>query len=337
MRRGFSRRGFTLIELLVVIAIIAVLIGLLLPAVQKVREAAARASCQNNLKQLGLAYHMYEHAYGVFPPSSFVDLTPAATGGVPIAHGWGVYILPYIEQGNLAGQYNMNQTYVSPANQAVIQHPIPIMICPSAPHPGGLTYSASDSFNGTKFPFTAAVADYAPLSGINGGAAVFLNTLGATPPYATADNVVGAIYPTIQGPPALLALVGVPASNGSRRIVAIGDGTSNTILLAEDAGRPQRYQMGKPNPNSSASGAGWGDRQAEFGLDGANPADGSGTAPTTCAINCDNDNEVYAFHTGGANILFCDGSVRFVRSGVNIVTFGALITANGHEVIAGDY
>jgi prepilin-type N-terminal cleavage/methylation domain-containing protein/prepilin-type processing-associated H-X9-DG protein len=328
------RRGFTLIELLVVIAIIAVLIGLLLPAVQKVREAAARMSCSNNLKQLGLAYHNYESTYGVFPPSAYYDLTPAATGGAPIAHGWGVFLLPYIEQTALSTQYNLNQPFITPGNQAVIQAPIKIMLCPSAPH-GSLTYNDSTGFAGQTFPFTAAVADYAPLSGINGGAAVLLNSLGASPPYTSANSVAGAIYPTIKGPAALLAAIGEPALDGSRKITAIGDGTSNTLILAEDAGRPSRYQMGQLISGSSSNGAGWGDPNAEYGLDGTNPANGS-SMPGTCPINCNNDNEVYAFHTGGANILFCDGSVHFVSANINIVVFGAMITANGGEILPGN-
>src|SRR5580698_7359827 len=114
MNRALPKKGFTLIELLVVIAIIAVLIGLLLPAVQKVREAAARMSCQNNLKQLGLAYQNYASAIGTFPPSAYYDLTPVATGGLPIAHGWGVFLLPYIEQTALSNAYNMNQPFITP-------------------------------------------------------------------------------------------------------------------------------------------------------------------------------------------------------------------------------
>src|SRR6187200_1041856 len=106
-----SRRGFTLIELLVVIAIIAVLIGLLLPAVQKVREAAARTACQNSLKQIGLAMHNYHDAYNIFPP-------PGTT--VAPRHGWATFILPYLEQGNLARQMRMDLDWFDPANRPAV-------------------------------------------------------------------------------------------------------------------------------------------------------------------------------------------------------------------------
>src|SRR5713226_2529831 len=134
LRRFPRRRGMTLIELLVVIAIIAVLIGLLLPAVQKVREAANRMKCSNNLKQLGLALHNYHAAYGKFPPGSVKG--PLAEAGITqpdVNHGWTMFILPYIEQDNLAKRYHWDKPATGWENQEVRRTQLDIVQCPSAP------------------------------------------------------------------------------------------------------------------------------------------------------------------------------------------------------------
>ncbi|MGL6095997.1 MAG: DUF1559 domain-containing protein [Fimbriiglobus sp.] len=135
------RKGFTLIELLVVIAIIAILIGLLLPAVKKVREAAARMQCTNNLKQIGLACHSFESAFGFFPPAR-LDAAPGfpvTEFGVPapatgtIQHGPGTLILPYIEQDNLYRTYNFSLTFSDPGNANAIRTQVKTFVCPSTP------------------------------------------------------------------------------------------------------------------------------------------------------------------------------------------------------------
>ena len=328
-----QRSGFTLIELLVVIAIIAVLVGLLLPAVQKVREAAARMSCSNNMKQLGLACLNYESTYRVMPPSFLIDASTGAGAPYPFnAHGWGQFLLPYIEQNNLAAQYNFKVPFSSspsiipgsPDNQSVISQSVKTMICPSAPHPS-LTYTDNTSF--PPFVWTAAVADYAPNDVIN--EPTFFGYPSTTSPSA----LTGALQPSIKGAPALLAMLGVAPTN-QRQITGITDGTSNTILLCEDAGRPIRWINNTQFPSRNTNGAGWGDLFSEYGLDGTTVVTDSTGAlqdnePGSCVINCSNNNETYSFHTGGANHVFSDGSVHFIRASISGSTYAALITAAG--------
>ncbi len=346
LARRLARRqaGFTLIELLVVIAIIAILIGLLLPAVQKVREAAARMSCSNNLKQLGLAAMNYESNYGHLPAGLTVRLgaAPGQPGnpGAPypgIVHSWAIHFLPFIEQENLFRQYNMDFPWTSspaimpgtPNNQAVLQNTVRTFICPSAP--GGPERRASGSFTFlVAMPFqNLAVTDYAPCSAINPAAITFFGYPAGTTQAAT----YSALQPHIEAPAQLLALLGVPASRPNP-ITAITDGTSNTILLSEDAGRPAFYRGGQ-FVNNSRNDAGWGNHDNQYGLDGAISKTNSG-APGNCVINCHNDNETYSFHSGGAMHVFADGSVRFIRESIAPQTYAALITARGGGLTAAE-
>lgn len=346
--RSHRRTAFSLVELLVVIAIIAVLIGLLLPAVQKVRESANRAKCSNNMKQLGLAYANYESANGAFPPSALYNfsqvtsLNPLTAEQQVVSYSWAIFLLPYIEQGALASQYNLNQPFTSATNQTVIQTQLKLMVCPSAIH-SSLTYS--DEIVG--IPYTAAVGDYAPMTNLESDATNVLNNppYSITPAYVVnGANSLAASYPTYEGPAATLAAFRLAASNGSRRVTDITDGASNTLILVEDAGQPEIWHTGPTDTgtqdtniasgnltSTGSSGAGWGDVNSNFGEKFSTP-NGSGRSGT-CAINCNNDGETFSFHTAGANILFCDGSVKFINSDVNIVVWAALITAQGGEVI----
>jgi prepilin-type N-terminal cleavage/methylation domain-containing protein len=145
-----SKRAFTLIELLVVIGIIAILIGLLLPAVQKVRDAAARIKCQNNLKQIGIALQMYHDAYSVFPSGSIPS--PASCQSQNLGQTWSVVILPYLEQNNLYQQLNLNDNWSGSAgsnNVAMGATVVPVYICPSMPRGvpfDGLGYAVTDYY-----------------------------------------------------------------------------------------------------------------------------------------------------------------------------------------------
>src|SRR5262249_35357788 len=152
---------------------------------------------------------------------------------------------------------------------------------PSAVH-SAPTYAASVSFGGHTFPFTAAVADYAPDDGINGvsgtgtvgGCAAYLNSLGGDPPDTNPPSIPGAVQFTAVGPAPILAAAGLKANPGHVKITDIGDGSSNTLILAEDAGRPEHWRVGAQVPGT-VSGAGWGDYQSEYGLDGADFATGA--------------------------------------------------------------
>jgi prepilin-type processing-associated H-X9-DG protein/prepilin-type N-terminal cleavage/methylation domain-containing protein len=298
-----SRRAFTLIELLVSIAIIAVLTGLLLPGVQKVRAAAARANCQNNLKQIGLACHNFHGSHDGFPPGRVIG--PFAPFNVPagVEHGSFPFFLPYLEQDALARPYRYDVSWFHPANQPVVTRQLKASQCPSAEPDRVVTGGRGLGYGGK-----AACADYAPIRVVD--------------PTLVSSNLVDkvAIY---QG-----AMCTNFMGNIDR---TIPDGLSTSILFGEVAGRPESYVAGRKVPGAvEVLGGPWASMENGLIVKGFS-VDGT-TSPGRCAINCNNQ-DVYSFHPGGANILFADGHVKFVSADIDIREFVRMVTRTGGEIV----
>jgi prepilin-type N-terminal cleavage/methylation domain-containing protein/prepilin-type processing-associated H-X9-DG protein len=299
-----GRCGFTLIEVLVVIAIIAVLIGLLVPAVQKVRAAANRMACQDNMHNHGLALHNFAAARGRLPPGAVQGPYRPAGVTTEADHGLWPFLLPYLEQEPLARRYRWDVAYTDPANQPGVAVPLRILQCPAA-DPDRAETAADEP----RWPSggQGACTDYGPVQ-VN----PILADRGWIDPV---DNFDGAL-----------------PLNAMVRLTDITDGTAQTILLAEDAGRPRRWQTGQPVPDQFSAGGPWASSANLIAVRGSIASALPDGPP--CALNCTNDQEIYSFHPGGANVLFADGSVHFLAGSLDIRILARLVTRAGGEPVA---
>jgi prepilin-type N-terminal cleavage/methylation domain-containing protein/prepilin-type processing-associated H-X9-DG protein len=367
------RSAFTLIELLVVIAIIAILIGLLLPAVQKVRAAAARAQCANNIKQIGLALMNYESAYGKLPPASQMPYVYDPSNGLslklrtkygqnPFGPNWAVILLPYIEQNNLYVQSNasgypgfspvpsdkkgnvvvtlpFNETWMSIAGTTVKTY-----LCPSDPN----------NVNPYNDPATGPIGG--PATGWARG------NYGVTAGYEDYDHQNGgACYTTSQaGIPQQNGMVSCPvmACNYGAKITEITDGTSNTIMVGElksglvavdprgvwalgfpgssivNAGRASY----NPTPNNLLGGT-----SADGGDELQNGNQYCSTATAALNMGCTTSGTdmtsamARSNHTGGVNCCLADGSVRFIKNEIAQLAWVQLLSRSDGQTITTDY
>jgi prepilin-type N-terminal cleavage/methylation domain-containing protein/prepilin-type processing-associated H-X9-DG protein len=303
------RRAFTLVELLVVIAIIGILIALLLPAIQAAREAGRRTTCQNNIKQIGLALVNYAAAHNDALPPAGANTTPPRC--------WSAYTLAEIECNGLEKQYNFTVTWTDAKNKFVVETILPVFICPSAPA------AVDRRILMGSVPVNAAPGDYAAPTGVD-----------------------SAFY-TRESVPAPASTVGALNGKDPTPLRNITDGLSHTILICEDAGRPQFWtKAGRlfvndtPNngnakvSNGVVSGSAWADPAADCPINGFSP---DGLSAGNCVMNCTNNNELWSFHTGGTNNVFCDGSVHFLAETLDNSLVCALVTRAGAEKVGYNY
>jgi prepilin-type N-terminal cleavage/methylation domain-containing protein/prepilin-type processing-associated H-X9-DG protein len=326
----YRRSAFTLIELLVVIAIIAVLIGLLLPAVQKVREAASRMKCSNNLKQLGLAVANYESTFKRYPPG---EINGNWGGNMASGYSVHVFLLPYIEQDNLCRSMNMMMPWNDPSNATALATPVPIFECPS------------DYMN--ELPAGWAGTNYRCNFG---------------------SNLLNGYGPMNGDPSGVNAMLAPPNGgffvNSRYKYADFKDGASNTACFSEhikgdfsnavstpdaDTYRPGTYPDNIDQAWIDCMATNINDLSKQFNSNAGGPWMRAGHTPTryyhsflpgsrSCAFPSNRIvTTANSGHTQGVNVCMFDGSVHFVSYGISLQTWRALGTRNGGETLGNDW
>lgn len=322
-----SRSGLTVIEILVVIGIIGILLAILIPAVHSARESARRVTCQNNLRQLGLAVQNHEAAHRALPNLYFGTFLkqPRTALDEFHFHSWRTAILPQLEQTALYKRIDLSLPSTVAANQANLNTSIPIFVCPSTSNQNAIVRDVLEYNNGampTKNVGTAARSDYEVIAGVN---------------YKPAVRGSGDLSGVKFGPwgETQYDANRKPISYRSGRFAKVTDGLSNTILIGERAGRPDWYRRGKsvdPYPYSNPS-AGMDYHQAAWGI---STHIWWLVFDHDQAINDTNATGIFSFHSSGANVGLADGSVRFLSETIDQTTLNALVTRSAGDIASAD-
>ncbi len=334
-----ARAGFTLIELLVVIAIVGILVGLLLPAVQSARESARRTQCLNNMRQIGLAITGYESARSEYPLTFTQSYSSPQYVG---QFSWAPQVLPYLEQSNMldlgtgwdrkANWWDSSNSNAGPffgqsvANRQITNLSVEIMNCPTTP--GGPRFEDKPNSPESKL---GACGDYFTPTGVH------LDINSSLPS--------GQSFPTTSDLRGALAAYH-PTDNSKNLIRDIRDGTSNTIMLGECAGREDVWRRRTMTPldysaNFRARGGAWATNDNVYVIGRRTTSNyGSGTTVIPGFVSINNSNEYahcfYSFHNSGANFVYCDGSTAFKSETTDLFVLAQMVTRNNHEVVTRD-
>ncbi len=318
-----TRSAFTLIELLVVIAIIAVLVGLLLPAIQKVREAANRAKCQNNLKQIGLASMNYESGHANLPPG--VD---------PLQYSAQTYILPYIDQDNVCNAMNMMMKATDPSNASMAAQTVPTYLCPSDPfnnmptgYPGN-NYFANYGSTYTWFLDASSANGAFVFEGSTKGRRIADILDGTSNTAAFSEMAKGDFNNAFYSKGDIIAPRGVSAPTSADDAYAICQSVDRNDL---------KYQW-------FSTGGGWMASYVGTSITSTYTHVGPPNSTNCGCYNCPGGSghnttawNANSYHPNGVNVVLCDGSVRFVPNSISLTVWRALGTRAGGETVSFDF